>query len=364
MSAVMPSVIGARSLFPPVDQRLGIPGRGASTALLRKVCEANLAGSFPLASKLLKLLRGLVVSTKQVQLMTERVGQQLEHEREQATEAFLANQTPSPPDVRGPELLVVTTDGGRVQTRQPDPSEKWKEDKVGVVYDAAPTPEQPGQPYHGPRPHTRSVTATLDPWDRLGDHLSALAQRRGYEHAKQKVFVSDGASGIRAIRERCFPHAAFILDWAHAVEHLYECALARWGPGAQADDWFERQKEHLWHGRVSAVLGQVTRLAKALGDAPKSALPSDPRRILARNAEYFRTNRAGMDYPTFRRKGWPIGSGIIESTIKVVGKRMKGTEKHWTMQGAQHTLQVQTHLISDDGSWEAFWNSHTLAQRA
>jgi len=299
-----------------------------------------------------------------VQLITERVGQDLGAERDEATQAFLAGHARTPAPQEPASLLVITTDGGRVQTRQSKPTDKWKEDKVGVVYDATPAPEQPGMKYQGPPPQTRSVTATMDNWDRLGDHLSALAERRAYAHAAQKVFVSDGASGIRSMRERCFPDAVFILDWAHAAEHLHACALAAFGPGAKAEDWVERQKQRLWEGRISALLGQLTRLARQLGPPPKNAPDNDPRRILANNVEYFRTNRAGMDYPTFRRNGWPIGSGIIESTIKIVGKRVKGTEKHWNVQGAEQTLQVVTHLLSDDGSWEASWQRVPHVRRA
>ena len=71
-----------------------------------------------------------------------------------------------------------------------------------------------------------------------------------------------------------------------------------------------------------------------------------------------------MDYPTFRKKGWPIGSGIIESTIKQIGKRIKGTERHWSMRGAEQTLQVAAQLISEDGSWDNFWKAYSLAKAA
>ena len=335
-----------------------------SNRLKCKVCDANLAGSFALASRLLESLAGLHISPKRAQLITESVGQDLAAQRDLATQAFLTGSAPSPPPPEPVSLMVLACDGGRVQTRQSEPTEKWKEDKVGVVYDATPAPEQPGVRYHGPPPQTRSITATMGNWDRLGEYLSALADRRGYAYAKQKVFVSDGASGIRSLRERCFPDAAFILDWAHAAQHLYACGVAGFGPGSKAQDWVERQKQRLWEGRIPALLGQLTRLAKQLGPPPKGAADNDPRRILANNVEYFRTNRAGLDYPTFRRNGWPIGSGIIESTIKVVGKRVKGTEKHWNLHGVEQTLQVVTHLMSDDGSWEAFWRPASEARRA
>lgn len=343
-----------------MDHRLGIPSRGASNRRVRKICEANRAGSFHNASRLLEDLAGLRVSPKQVQLVTERIGALLVDQRDQATAAFLGLQSPASPPDSPRQLLVVTTDGGRVQTRQDTPNERWKEDKVGVVYDATPAPERPGLRYEGPPPTTRSVVATMETWDTLGDHLSALADRRGYEHARDKVFISDGAPAIRSQRERCFPDAAFVLDWYHATEHLHADALAGFGPGPQADAWFERQKDNLWHGRADRVIRAIRALSQRLGPPPKRAAPNNPRRIVATDLGYFRTNRAGLDYHTFRAKGWPIGSGLIEGTIKQVGKRVKGSEKHWGMAGVEQTLQVATHLIADDGTWQDFWERHPL----
>lgn len=354
----------ADALFPPLDRRLGIPSRGPSNRRARKICEANQAGSFHNASLLLEGLAGLRVSPKQVQLVTERVGALLVERRDEATAAFLGLQSPSSPPERPLDLLVITTDGGRVQTRQAHPKEKWKEDKVGVVYDATPAPERPGRRYEGPPPATRSVVATMDTWDTLGNHLSALADRRGYAQARQKVFISDGAAAIRSQRERCFPDATFVLDWYHATKHLHADAIAGLGPGSRADAWFERQKDNLWKGRTDRVIRAIRTLSQRLGPPPKRAASNDPRRIVATDLGYFRTNRAGLDYPTFRAKGWPIGSGLVESTIKQVGKRVKGTEKHWTLAGVEQTLQVVTHLLADDAAWEDFWKYHPRPKTA
>ena len=313
---------------------------------------------------LLKRLAGLSVSPKQVQLITERNGQRLRAAREQATQAFLSGAAPPEAPEEPARLIVVTADGGRVQTRQTDAQDKWKEDKIGVVYDAVPTPESPGEPYHGPAPQTRSVTATLEPWERLGDHLSALADRRGYAHAAQRVFVSDGASAIRSVRERAFPDAVFILDYNHAEEHLRACAYAAFDATPAGQDWLERQIAHLWNGRVRAILANLTRLIRRRG-APNARTPdTDPRRIIANHIHYFRTNQDGMNYPEFRRRGWPIGSGIIESTVKLVGRRLKGLEKHWSLEGAEQTLQVVACLHSDDGEWDRAWEPDPLPRLA
>ena len=90
----MRSVIGAGRLFPPLDRRLKIPARGGSARLQRKVCEANDAGSFEKAARLLRNLAGLSISPKRVQLITERVGEALREEEAGRTSRFLARQGP------------------------------------------------------------------------------------------------------------------------------------------------------------------------------------------------------------------------------------------------------------------------------
>lgn len=323
------------------------------------MCEANLAGSFEKASRLLDSLGGLRVSAKQAQLVTERVGAVLAAEREAETGAFLDLTAPDP--CVAPSVLVVSADGGRVQTRQDDPSQKWKEDKIGVVWETTPSPEKAGHDYEGPRPRIRSVTATMSDWNALGDHLSALAHRRGYSCASVKLFISDGAFSLRSLRERCLPDAIFILDWAHAVEHVHACSRAGFGDTAQADRWHQRQAARLWEGRVDLVVKNLRSLARRLGPPPDRAGATDPRRILANNVQYFRDNAAGMDYATFRRKGWPIGSGVMESVVKQLGMRVKGSEKHWGLQGVEATLQVVAALHSEDGAWDRFWQHAPLA---
>ena len=310
----------------------------------------------------MEALAGLKISAKQVQLITERVGQRLVKERTEATAAFFAPGPPKrPAPAHRPGLLVISADGGRLQTLQDDPPLEWKEDKVAMVYEVTATPERPGVQYQGPKPIGRSMVATMEPWDTLGDIASTLADQRGYLDAKQVLFISDGATGIRTLRQRCFPQARFILDWKHATDHLYEVSQAAFGPTDKARTWLDLQKDRLWNGRVHRILADLRKQAQRLGPPKNNAPDNDPRRVVAQNVEYFKTNREAMDYPTFRKKGWPLGSGIVESAIKQLGKRMTGLEKHWSISGAEQTLQVITSLLSEDSRWDDFWKRGACA---
>lgn len=318
---------------------------------------ANIAGSFEKAAKLLKELAGISITPKDVQLKSQKVGEALQQIREQERGAFLGGQRPPAP-LNPPDLLVISADGGRVQTRDPDPEKKWRENKVAVVYRAQPRPPKSGQDYQGPEALVKTHVATMKDWDQMGDYLSQEAAHRGYFQARQKVFVADAAQGIKSLWQRGFPDSEFILDWAHAAEHLWACAVAAFGQGPRTQDWYQRQKQNLWEGKSHLVIRAIAKQSRRVGKPRKNASENDPRLILARNEGYFRDNQAHMDYPRYRHQGWPIGSGMVESSIKQLGKRVKGTEKHWSIPGVEAILVLMTTLLAEDNRWEKFWNSY------
>jgi hypothetical protein len=48
-------------------------------------------------------------------------------------------------------------------------------------------------------------------------------------------------------------------------------------------------------------------------------------------------------------------SSHVESTVKQINYRVKGTEKFWTEEGAEALLQLRADYLSDDEPMEAFW---------
>ena len=56
-----------------------------------------------------------------------------------------------------------------------------------------------------------------------------------------------------------------------------------------------------------------------------------------------------MDYPRYRRLGLPVTSALMESLVKEVNYRVKGTEKFWNdPSGAEAILQVRAAALCDD----------------
>ncbi len=58
-----------------------------------------------------------------------------------------------------------------------------------------------------------------------------------------------------------------------------------------------------------------------------------------------------LRYVSFRCRGVPIGSGVIESTIRrVINLRLKGNGIYWTEDNAEAVFQLRAAVVS--GRWE------------
>lgn len=345
----------------PLDEALGIPRRGPSVGALRKICHAAIVGrSFEDARDMLRELAGILFGRQRIRTLSEREGRRLVEARERAVEAVRADPS-TMTSAPAPDLLVITADGGRVHTRQPAPEERWKENRVGVVYDAVARPD-PGAKlgeYEGAKAQVKTYVATMAPWEKFGWMLWVEALRRGYEKAKAVLFLGDGAPTIRGVKELHFPKAVFILDFWHVLEHLAECARAAYGEGTQAaSDWYGKWKQKLWGGKVEDIIEELQKLSRKAGVPEKGETDSSPRVVLHRNAfSYFPNNKDAMDYPRCRAQGWPIGSGVVEAGVKQFSKRVKGSEMHWNVShtGAEEMLALCALFNSEDGRWDKYW---------
>ncbi len=61
-----------------------------------------------------------------------------------------------------------------------------------------------------------------------------------------------------------------------------------------------------------------------------------------------------MDYPTYRDRGWDIGSGPTEAGGKLLGGRLKGTGRRWCVGGSEQVAALRALYASGEGRWDAF----------
>lgn len=109
--------------------------------------------------------------------------------------------------------------------------------------------------------------------------------------------------------------------------------------------WVKQWEKELWAGRVEAVIVALHRESRREGEAGEAARSE---------IHYFETNKARMRYAECRTRGYPIGSGTVESACKrLIGARMKGAGMCWGKPGAQGVLTLRAELLSE--RWEQSW---------
>lgn len=329
----------------------------------RRLAREGALHSFDQAALALNEDWGTHLDGKQIQRWSEAIGRVIVREREQEVAAYERGCRPTSP-ANAPVLLVIGMDGGRVQTRekQGGNGSRWREDKVSAITSYLPGD---GTPDHPPRPLVTTYVATMEKTEAFGKLVHVEAERRGMRQAGTVLVMGDGGNWIDPLSERERLHDRRIVDYYHAVEHLYEAARAALGKDTpEALALAGQLKDALWHGQLDQVIATLKTHAERLG-MPQPCDGSDhPRRVLANNVGYFQTHRHHMDYPTFRRKGWPIGSGVTESAVKQFNKRVKGTEQFWSIPGVESILSLRALWLSQDDRWNRYWNTRPAYSKA
>lgn len=258
-------------------------------------------------------------------------------------------------------------DGGRVQTRekQRENGSRGREDQGGAL------PSYPvgaGTAEHPPRPLVTTYVATLGAAEPFGKLVPGEAARRGLRPAPPGLVLGAGGNWIDPLSQRAHRHAQRIVAYYHAAEHRHDVARAAWGRDTpEAAALAEQLETALWDGQVEQVITGLQAQAARLGPPQAGDGPEHPRRVLANppwRIGYFQTHRVHMDYPTYRRKGWPIGSGVTESAVKQFNKRVKGTEQFWNLPGVEAILCLRSLWLSQDDRWQSYWNTRPAYRKA
>jgi hypothetical protein len=318
---------------------------------------------FDRAASALTIDWGLPLDGKQIQRWSEKLGQRVVAERQLEVAAYERGHRPPCP-VNDPLLLVIGMDGGRVQMREKnaETGSRWREDKVGTVTSYFPGD---GTEEHPPRPLVTTYVGTMAKTEGFGKLVQIEAERRGLRGAGTVVVLGDGGNWIDPLTHRERLCDQRILDFYHAAEHLYEAAEAIWPKDRQkAKALGTRWKTWVWDGQVDRVIAELGQHAERLGRPQKRDGPEHPRRVVANNRAYFAKHRLHMDYPRYRGKGWPVGSGVTESGVKQFNKRVKGTDQFWTEDGVESILALRAMWLSQDDRWTRYWNSRPAYPKA
>jgi hypothetical protein len=332
----------------PIRERWGLPAhQQMSPALEEKLAfTATMAGSYE-AAGLVAAKWGSAVDDSVIHALVQRVGAKAE---KQTQERLQQAPQESQPSRAASELAVAMMEGWHVRFRGPGWGKKrtqqerveWHELKTGIFY----LQEQAGvtEGGRGIIVDKRVVRWQGEPLE-LGRRLNWEALRGGLARAKEMLVLADGGAWIWNLTQDRWPGARQLLDFYHGSEHLWELGRACRGQAeAQAKPWVEQRLHRLRHGQELGVLKEIAALKAPRGPRGKT---------VKKEQNYFAGQAGRMNYQGIADRGWPIGSGAVESACRQSQRRFKGPGQFWTSAGLRHLCALDEARHNDH--WEELW---------
>jgi len=352
------------------------------------------------ASIVMKRVVGLDVSSNTIERIALEVGNDLEAAEQEQWQSVLNGE------VTVPSLAIVEFDGGRIRTRKTGcgpgvhlDSKGWNETKNAIFVSATsetsevdPQPEPPScfldpdhvakltekaktkektgsddsipddqeelsdqqepssrNTAHKPKRLLRTVISSMKNTKEFSKQMYREATRRRFGEAGRKAFVADGLTCNWSIHRKHFSDYVPILDFTHAVSYLFAASIACLGKTEQAWTVYAGWMQAAWQGNIALVIAELKVQQSQIGHPPEDAGEDDPREQLRRVIGYLENNRSRMKYDEYRKKGLPTTSAWMESAVKEMNYRIKGTEMFWNNPaGAEAILQIRSASLSDD----------------
>jgi hypothetical protein len=327
--------------FSPLDEQLALTASHYTPLLVEQMVRLGNSMPFRQAASVFAAFNLSIVSYQTLRRQTERAGALAVSIAAQASgnEAGVEAEAVA-------ELGLISVDGAMVPLR----GGEWAEVRTLVVGEVRSVLDALGAAT--PR------TSHLSYYSRLCSAKQFEAQvwpelvRRGIAQAKTVVALSDGAEWIQSLLDLNWQAAVRILDYTHAVQHLAQAGAAALGEASAAfQGWYAQQCHELKHGDGAKVVAAVAQLGS--------------QGVVSQVLNYLSKRLAMMAYAEYQSKGYPIGSGSVESANKlVVEARLKGAGMHWARENVNPMLALRN--AEANQRWNEVWGKvapRCLAQR-
>jgi hypothetical protein len=346
----------------PLDEALSLPERCYSDLLMESAELLGVEGAYSKGLRVVARLLGLTLPELALETSVA--------EHSQMVKAYYAQKAPFPSAEEGP-ILVAQADGkgvpmvGRetpdlkVRRAKGDKKTRKKEAIATAVYTIEPyyrTPQDVIQalfkkgdpPSDRPTPRHKQVFASLRGKDQAIKRLAAWAARRDGAHIRQRVALTDGAEPLQKHVLAKLNGFTLVLDIIHTDEYLWKAGTAIYGEtDPHRAEWVEAQMLDILSSRSDEVLRRLEDQAATLHRRSQAA------KTLRGVANYLRRNQPYMDYAEYLRRGWPIGTGVVEGTCRhLVKDRLELSGMRWTIAGAGALLALRA--VNENGDWDDF----------
>ncbi len=370
----------------PLDAQANLPERSYSYLLQEWMNLLSIRDSFGEASVTLNRLLGLGVSPSRFEVVNRESANSYDEFYENKEVPTSENEG----EIRvigfdGKGVPVIKSEAAKIQSRlgKGEKRQKTKEAIVGVSYTTDPkvrTPKEVAEnlvypekeekrreavknqevkspPIRAQNP--RRMASLERSKKEVMEGIITDAKNRDPDNQRPLVAVMDGALCLWTLLTSLLAGVNWvgILDIIHVAEYLWKVGNALHGEKTpEGRKWVYDHLLAILQGRVGRVIGGLKQILS------KRKLRAGQRKALREAISYFENHREWMLYDEYLAAGYPIGSGVVESTCgHTVKSRMEGTGRRWSIKGAESTLLLRSVYTSKD--WDAYWEAHRKLER-
>ena len=350
----------------PVDTWLGIDQHRHSPGVREMCCREATSDSFRHAAEDLRRVGQIQLSPETVRSLVEDEGRRAH----QCQHAGTLKPSWSARDCKGPNgtdsCLITGADGVKVpmvtETEKAKrralrcrrgPKARTRRRQIRRGSDYAYKEFKLVTFYDGYKEHQYALGTSGD-HQALGRLMRRAAGCLKLDQADICYSVSDGADWIRNQYNQRLPMLdANILDYYHLREHVIGASYKVFGESTSAAlSWRESMMEVMLEQGPLAFLDVV-------GDLNRSLRSKVKREALSSLRNYVAKRISMLEYPTFRSKGYEIGSGPTEAYCKTLTSRLKGPGMRWDRPHAEGLMALAA--VRSSGLWQQYWQQQRRA---
>jgi hypothetical protein len=311
---------------------------------------AGIGNSFgKAADRVLEKLAGLNLSESTVERTTEAAGERLGAQLDAGATFGAKVDWKWNRDAAGKTCAYVSIDATGVMMQGPQGAKtEGRMVNVGMIFNPRPRAEKEQaicKPCAGAR-----YLAGLYGLHELGPLLRRQGAQVGMDRADVWIALTDAGNGLDSFMKSNFPRAIRIVDFRHAGEYVHGFAKA-YRPGSAAEALAQTWCHQLKHEGGASLLAMLQGL-------DRQSMSAGAQQAYDEALSYFGNHHERMDYPTYLKHGWQIGTGAMESACKrVINQRLNMGGMRWGEAGCDAVSHLRGLFCSDADQWEGFWSN-------
>lgn len=360
--------------FAPLDIILNLPVRCYSYFLSELVNMLDISEAYLEGSKFLKKFFGLNLSVSAMETISS--------ESSISYEDYYDLKTTLPKPNKGEDYTAVGFDGkgvpvikkeaAKIKARQGkgEKKQKKKEALVGTKYTidknirsaeevannlVFPDKKEDTAKSKPKAQGVRYIASVEQPKEKVMEEIKKEVENENFD-TKPLICVMDGAKCLWKIFSQVFKdikNKVLILDIIHVLEYIWLIAHIKYKEGS------DEGKHYVYEKLLLILKGKV---ASYIMELQKDMLSKDWRKSeqakFQKVITYLKNHKQYMKYGEYLSRGYPIGSGVVESACShVVKDRMEISGARWGICGAEGILKLRSVAKSND--WDKYWEFYT-----